>query len=102
MRKVEVYPDPPGLCEAAAYYMADIAKSAIRASGRCAIALPGGTTPAGLFKLLSEEPFRSILPWSSLHFFWGDERCVPRDHPESNFGLAFELLLEPLATVREG
>jgi 6-phosphogluconolactonase len=82
---------------AAAKCMADLSSSAVSESGKCVIALPGGDTPRGLFELLAEDPFRSTLPWSKLHFFWGDERCVPKDHPESNYKLASETFLSSVA-----
>jgi 6-phosphogluconolactonase len=58
------------------------------------IALSGGSTPLAIFRLLAAETRREI--WSDVHLYWGDERCVPPDHPESNYGNAREVLLEPL------
>ena len=63
------------------------------------IALSGGSTPRGLHELLARDPaFRDRLPWSHLHFFWGDERHVPPDHPQSNYRMAYDTLfsLAPL------
>jgi len=57
------------------------------------LALSGGSTPARLFKRLGSEAFRSAIDWSSLHIFWGDERFVPWDHPDSNYRLAHEAFL---------
>ena len=54
-----------------------------------AIALSGGSTPARLFTVLAQSPFASQVPWPRLHWFWGDERFVPHDHPRSNFRLAW-------------
>jgi 6-phosphogluconolactonase len=51
------------------------------------IVLSGGTTPELLFKVLSEN-FAESVPWKFVHFFWGDERCVPPDNDESNYGMA--------------
>ena len=65
------------------------------------IALSGGSTPKGLHKLLVEDPsVRNRLPWRSLHFFWGDERHVPPDDPQSNYRMAHETLfsLAPVST----
>lgn len=56
-------------------------------------ALSGGNTPRGLFQLLAAEPFAGIIPWESIHFFWADERNVPPSGPESNYGMAHQLLL---------
>lgn len=59
---------------------------------RIHVALSGGSTPARLFKCLAEE-FRHEIPWERLQIFFGDERCVPADHPDSNYGLAHRELL---------
>ncbi len=57
------------------------------------IALSGGSTPRGLHELLAGDPaIRDRLPWRHLHFFWGDERHVPPDNPESNYRMAYESL----------
>lgn len=60
------------------------------------IALSGGSTPKALFKLLAEAPFSEVVQWKNLRFFWGDERIVPPNDPESNFGAANELLFRHL------
>ena len=57
------------------------------------VALAGGRTPRGAYLLLAEDPYRRLVPWESLHVFWGDERHVPPDHPDSNFQMARETLL---------
>jgi 6-phosphogluconolactonase len=46
-----------------------------------------------LYRLLAEEPYRAQIPWTQVHLFWGDERCVPPDHPDSNYRLANEILI---------
>jgi len=60
------------------------------------VALAGGATPKLLYTLLATEPHRRHLPWPRTHVFWGDERCVPPDHPESNYRMAHEALLRHL------
>jgi 6-phosphogluconolactonase len=55
------------------------------------VALSGGNTPKILFHLLARD-FAEAMPWSNLHFFWGDERCVPSDNSESNYGMSLECL----------
>ena len=65
------------------------------ANGRFAIALSGGSTPKLLHKRLgSEPPVRNRMPWESTHFFWGDERHVPPDDPQSNYRMARETLFD--------
>src|SRR5262245_8367116 len=66
---------------------------ALRERGRCAVALSGGSTPKGVFRLLASEPFRSRAPWDQIDVFWGDERHVPADHPNSNYRMTAETLL---------
>ena len=67
---------------------------ALRGRGVFTVALSGGSTPRRLYSLLaSEESFRSRVVWEQIHFFWGDERPVPPDHPESNYRLADEAML---------
>jgi 6-phosphogluconolactonase len=66
----------------------------IAAEGRSAYAaLSGGSTPRRLFRQLAVEPFAGLVPWNSIHFFWGDERNVPPGDPESNYSMTRELLL---------
>jgi 6-phosphogluconolactonase len=54
--------------------------------------LSGGSTPKRMFQVLAER-FSTSVPWKKVHFFWADERVVPMDHPESNFGVAFDTFL---------
>jgi 6-phosphogluconolactonase len=58
------------------------------------IALSGGTTPQIVYRTLAEPPYRDAIPWSSLEFYQGDERPVPPDHPDSNWGMARTSLLD--------
>lgn len=60
------------------------------------IAVSGGHTPDVLFNRLSESPYREIIEWDKLHLFWCDERCVPPDDKESNFGMTKYYLLEKI------
>jgi len=59
------------------------------------LALSGGKTPSLLFSLLAEE-YAITMPWQKIHFWWGDERMVPRDNPENNFGVVNERLLKKI------
>jgi 6-phosphogluconolactonase len=60
------------------------------------LALAGGSTPRSLYQLLADAagPYRARLPWERFHFFWGDERHVPPDHPDSNYRMAREAMLD--------
>jgi 6-phosphogluconolactonase len=73
-----------------------IAREAIAARGRFSVALAGGSTPRRLYQLLAETPYYEQVNWLRVEFFWGDERCVPPDHKDSNFHMATEALLHRL------
>jgi len=64
------------------------AKESIEKRGRFAVAISGGSTPRSMHSMLGEEPFYSDIPWDKTDIFWADERCVPNNHPDSNFGAA--------------
>jgi 6-phosphogluconolactonase len=70
------------------------ARKSIDDQGRFAAALSGGSTPRPMYRLLGQEPYLSEIPWHSAHLFWVDERMVPFDHPDSNFGAAKEDFLD--------
>jgi 6-phosphogluconolactonase len=89
---IQIAPDPPALCCMAAEEFARACRFAIRDHGRFAVALSGGNTPRALYALLAAE-YKDKIPWNSVHIFFGDERSVPLDHPESNFRMANEALL---------
>ena len=57
------------------------------------ISLSGGSTPQGWFRMLAQPAQAAAVRWENIHFWWGDERCVPPDAEESNFGAAQRLLL---------
>jgi 6-phosphogluconolactonase len=67
--------------------------AATGSEGPFRIALSGGSTPRRLYQLLSGPPYRQAFPWARTHWFWGDERFVPHDSPESNYRMVREALL---------
>jgi len=80
--------------EALARYVAEwLCGLALASDGRFAICCSGGSTPRRLYEVLAEPPIASRLPWHRVHWFWGDERFVPPDHPDSNFGMTDAALL---------
>ncbi len=87
--EVQVLPTAQDAAMEAARRFVAFGQEAIAARGRYAAALAGGSTPAPLYLLLGQPAWRDALPWEQVHLFWGDERCVPPDHPDSNYGLAW-------------
>lgn len=77
---VEVLPDVEALIERSRVVTLEKIDTAIAARGVCTIALSGGGTPKPLYEAIAQQK----LPWDKLHIFWGDERYVPPDDPESN------------------
>jgi 6-phosphogluconolactonase len=78
-----------------------LACNAIQQSGRFAVALSGGSTPKALYSLLASPNYRERVDWSRVHLFWGDERCLPPDHPESDFRMVQEALLSKISLPPE-
>ncbi len=69
------------------------AQQCVAQRGRFTLVASGGSTPQPLYRLLATLPFAHRMPWSQTHLFWGDERCVTADHPDSNYRLVKEELL---------
>ncbi|MEP7270172.1 MAG: 6-phosphogluconolactonase [Acidobacteriota bacterium] len=90
---VRVYSGPEELALKAARSFARLADQYVLGCGRFTVALSGGSTPKAMFEALAAEPFRETVPWGSILFFWGDERTVPADHPDSNYHMAYTTLL---------
>ena len=91
---VQIFDDYEKLSRHAAQLVYSEAIRAVETTGRYDFVLSGGGTPSRLYKLLAKAPYRDDLPWEYTHLYWGDERCVPPDHDESNHRLVQQLLLE--------
>ena len=91
--KVVSYQNVTNMNEAVVDAIAEKASAAIRQQGTFHIALAGGSTPKSIYELMATEHYQKILPWSNIHFYFGDERCVPADHPDSNYRMATQALL---------
>lgn len=101
---LQILPDATALAEAAAAAIARRAALAVAARGRFAVALSGGATPRAFHARLADPggPWRSgplAVDWGRTAVWFGDERCVPPDHPDSNYRMARETLLD---AVRPG
>jgi 6-phosphogluconolactonase len=90
---VEVFPEAASAGKRGAELFLSGARDAIRQRGRFTVALSGGVSPVPLFRSLAETAPFSGIEWGKVHVFWADERCVPPDHPESNYRLAHKLFL---------
>jgi 6-phosphogluconolactonase len=89
--EVRIYIDLDQLSLEAAREFTRLADIAIDRYGCFNVALAGGSTPRELYKRLAKHV---LLDWGRIHLFWGDERCVPPDHPESNYGMVKSILLD--------
>jgi 6-phosphogluconolactonase len=77
------------------------AERAVTERGRFVVALSGGSTPLPLFRLLADAAADTAIPWAAFHLFWADERMVPYDHPESNYGTARRVMLDTVPIPRD-
>jgi 6-phosphogluconolactonase len=80
--------DADALMAVAAETIVRCATESVNARGRFVIAWSGGSTPQALYRLLAGSAYDKLLPWSATTLLWGDERCVPPDDPDSNYGAA--------------
>lgn len=96
-REIIICRDVAELSRKAAEQFVALARQAIAARGRFAVALSGGSTPKALYSLLATAAFSAQLDWRQIHLFFGDERCVAPDHAESNYRMVKEALLAQIA-----
>jgi 6-phosphogluconolactonase len=98
--EIKVLANASALAHAAAGEFSRCAQEAIARSGRFAVALSGGSTPRRVNSLLAAE-YKDSLPWNKIFIFFGDERHVPPDDPDSNYRMADESLLSRVPLPRE-
>jgi 6-phosphogluconolactonase len=94
--EIRIAGDLRGWAQDAAASIHSISEQAIKSHGRLIIALSGGSTPERLYQVLASPEWKTRLDWSRIFFLFGDERCVPPDHPDSNFKMAHTSLFQPL------
>jgi 6-phosphogluconolactonase len=94
MRTIRRLADPEDVSRAAARDLIETGGAAIAERGRFCLALSGGSTPRRMYEILADSP--RALDWRCVDVFWGDERAVPPDHPDSNYGTAAAVLLHKL------
>ncbi|HUK55778.1 MAG TPA: 6-phosphogluconolactonase [Nitrospiria bacterium] len=100
-REIVIAHDPADLHRRASEFVAQDIVERADVRGRVAVALSGGKTPLGLYERLAAGGFRKEIPWPRVHLFWGDERCVPPDHPASNYRAVLETLISRIAIPSE-
>lgn len=96
--KIEVLDDPLSLAGQVAEWMT---QAALSSSGPFRVSLSGGSTPKTLYSLLASPEFKDRFPWSRVLWFWGDERFVPQDHPESNYKMTRQAMLSKVPVPPE-
>ena len=91
-----IWPKAEDLAMASARLFATKVEEAVSRRGVARVAISGGSTPQAAFKLLADpaQSFANTVPWDKVQLFWVDERCVPPDHPDSNYGVCKQLLLD--------
>ena len=87
MSEIQSFPDETQLAQAAARSIIEFGLEKIGAQGRFTFVLSGGGTPAATYQLLPDMADAQGLEWNKVFLLFGDERCVPPDHPESNYGM---------------
>ena len=99
--EITVLDTPAAIAEAAARLIFEVAQDAVAARGRFTIALAGGGTPRATYERLTLAPYAERMPWAHTWVFFGDERGVAPDHPDSNYRMASAALLSKVAIPPE-
>lgn len=94
MNRIEVLDDTQRLALAAAEHFIETAGEAVEQRGEFRVALAGGSTPRDAYQRLAGADLAPMVSWRNVQLFWGDERCVPPDHPDSNFRMARDSFLD--------
>jgi 6-phosphogluconolactonase len=88
-----VVADPEAAADEAARRIVAAVEAAVERRGRADFCTTGGSTPIPIYRRLAQSPLADRIPWQQVHFWWGDDRFVPRDHPESNVTSLDDVLL---------
>lgn len=92
-RIVQVFETAEDVARAGAEQFVRLANDTIAKQGVFSVALAGGSTPRRMYQLIASDPFRGRIEWTLVHLFFGDERCVPHDHADSNYHMVYEALI---------
>ena len=98
---IKIYPHAVELAKSAAIDIIQALDQPLPVEKKFHLALSGGSTPRSIYEHLALHHLRQSAFWKNVHFFWGDERCVPPDHPESNYRMAYDTFLSKIPILRE-
>jgi 6-phosphogluconolactonase len=98
---IHIFPDSDRLAEALALRLKEKAEQAANENRLYSIVLSGGATATTLYRWFAAPDFGDQIPWKSVHLFWADERCVPPESEESNFGTAYQAFIQSIAIPDE-
>src|SRR5713101_1757531 len=98
---IRICADAAALAQQTADEFVRLAQESVAARGRFTVALAGGSTPKAAYALLTSAAYHDRVPWQQIDFFWGDERHVPPDHPDSNYRMAYEAMLSKVPIPAE-
>jgi 6-phosphogluconolactonase len=90
---ISIFETPERVALAAGERFVECSRDAVENRGVFSVALAGGNTPRRVYELLASVPFKDRVDWPRVHLFFGDERAVPADHPDSNYRMAYEALI---------
>ena len=96
-----VFNDTAALSQAAAELFVQTAREAVDRNGRFTVALTGGSSPVGMYRLLAQAPYRDQVPWQQTYIFWGDERWVPLTDERSNAKMAQDTFLNQVPVPQD-
>ena len=99
--ELKVFPDKNTLIQESAAYIAGIIQQSLKEQNRCTFVLAGGSTPKSLYETFASEKYKEAIEWNKVHLFWGDERCVPPDHHDSNYRMTKEALIDHINIPQE-
>jgi 6-phosphogluconolactonase len=99
--KLNIFADAQQVTKALADNFCELANAAITNHGRFSVALSGGNTPKALYAKLAGKEYAGKVDWTHVYLFWSDERCVPHDSPDSNFGMVKDAMLDQINIPEE-
>jgi 6-phosphogluconolactonase len=100
-KKIHIYPNKKELVIGTTKKITHIIEQTLQKNGLCHVVLAGGNTPREVYALLATNLYKNRVDWNRVHLYWGDERTVPPEHPDSNFGMAQQALLALIKIPQE-